>query len=250
MLNKVKESLKSLRLKFSAENLDMLLKEANDNEYSYLQFLETILEQEEKNKFTNKIKRNLKISGLPVMKTIQEFDFKFQTTVTKRQVKGWMDFSWLENRENIIFMGPPGVGKTHLAISLGYESIQNGQKVKFYSMQSLVENMIIADSDNRFTVYLKKLLKNDLIIIDELGYLPLKPIYANLFFQLVNKAYEYRSLIITSNKTFEEWGTFFGNQTIASAIIDRLLHHAEPVIMNGDSYRLKENTKFQMKEVS
>ena len=140
-------------------------------------------------------------------------------------------------------MGPTGVGKTHLAISIGYEAIQNGQKVIFISLQSLMETMILEEANNNFNEYLKKILGNDLIIIDELGYLPMKPIYANLFFQLINSAYEYRSLIITSNKSFTEWGSFFGNQTIASAILDRLLHHANPILMEGDSYRLR-NTNF------
>ena len=106
-------------------------------------------------------------------------------------------------------------------------------------MQTLMEEMIISEAEKTFSEYLKKIMKYDLIIIDELGYLPLNPVYANLFFQLINQCYEYRSIMITSNKLFNEWGTFFGNQTIASAILDRLLHHAESIILNGDSYRLK-----------
>ncbi len=108
-------------------------------------------------------------------------------------------------------------------------------------MQTLMEEMILAEHDNAFNLYLKKILKFDLIIIDELGYLPLKPIYANLFFQLINECYEFRSIIITSNKLFTEWGSFFGDDTIVTAILDRLMHHCEAIVLNGDSYRMKDN---------
>ena len=119
-------------------------------------------------------------------------------------------------------------------------AIFKNYKVVFYSLPRLIEDMILAEDQRSFDRWLKTVLKNDLLIIDELGYLPLKPVYANLFFQLVNQCYEYRSLLITSNKLFSEWGAYFGNQTIAAAILDRLLHHAEAVVLNGDSYRLKD----------
>jgi len=137
-------------------------------------------------------------------------------------------------------MGAPGVGKTHLSIATGFSAIHNDYKVIFYSMQNLMEEMIIFEAEGKFENFIKKIQKFDLIIIDELGYLPLKPIYANLFFQLINHCYEYRSIMITSNKLFSEWSSFFGDNTIVTAILDRLMHHCEAIILNGDSYRLKD----------
>ncbi len=240
MLETVKARLRLIRCYHLANGLESALQQAQDNEASYLTFLDHLLSQELAGRDQHRLKRQLKQAQFPALKTIDDFDFGFQTTIHKKQVNGWLTCDWIEQRRNTILMGPPGVGKTHLAIAMGYAAIFKSFKVIFYPLPHLIETMILAEDDRSFDRWLKAVLKNDLIIIDELGYLPLKPVYANLFFQLVNQCYEYRSLLITSNKLFTEWGAYFGNQTIATAILDRLLHHAEAVVLNGDSYRLKD----------
>lgn len=240
MLETVKDRLRQIRCYHLASGLEVSLQQAQDKEVSYLTFLDDLLSQELAGRDQHRLKRQLKQAKFPVVKTVDDFDFGFQTTINKKQVNGWLNCDWLEQRQNKILMGPPGVGKTHLAIAVGYAAIFKYYKVVFYSLPRLIEEMILAEDNRSFDRWLKTVLKNDLIIIDELGYLPLKPVYANLFFQVINQCYEYRSLLITSNKLFTEWGAYFGNQTMATAILDRLLHHAEAVVLNGDSYRLKD----------
>lgn len=240
MIERIKRNLKRVRCFHTINNLEIILKNATDNNVSYMSFLDDLLMRECEMRSQRKIKFHLKQSKLPGIKTFEEFDFTYQHSVTKRQINEWKTFTWLDNRENKILMGPPGVGKTHLAISCAYEAIQKGYTAIFYSMNDLIDDLLIANYQKTLSVFMKKLLKKDMLIIDEMGFLPLKPEHSNLFFQLINEFYEYRSIILTSNKLFNEWGSTFGDQVIATAILDRLLHHAEPVILAGDSYRMKD----------
>lgn len=243
MVNQVKQNLKRIRCYHSINHLESSIQKANENELSYLEFLHQFLQLECQHRDQTKIERNLKKSGFPMIKTFDDFDFSYQQTITKRRIKEWLSFAWLEQRENKILMGPPGVGKTHLAVSLGYEAIQKGYKVKFFSMNDLIDEMLFATQQNIFKELLKKYLKFDLLIVDEIGYLPIKQDHANLFFHLINEWYEFRSIVITSNKLFQEWGSAFGDQVITTAIVDRLLHHAEAILIEGDSYRMKGKIK-------
>jgi DNA replication protein DnaC len=239
MLEKIQDMLREIRCYHTANELAPIIERAKQNDISYLEFIEDLLKLEMQSRMKTRVKRYLKLANFPALRTIEEFDFRFQTSITKRDVNEWLTFSWIEQRANKILMGAPGVGKTHLALGTGYSAIHKGYKVVFFTMQTLMEDMIIADKGGVFNEMIKKIMRNDLIIIDELGYIPFKSIYANLFFQFINSCYENRSLIITSNKLFNEWDTLFNDQTIATAILDRLLHHCEPVVLSGDSYRLR-----------
>jgi len=239
MIERVKRNLKRTRCFHSINLLDSSLKYAQENDLSYLAFLDHLLSRECSYRDQTAIDRNLKKSNLPFLKTFDDFDYSYQHAISKRLVAEWETFDWLDKRENKIFMGPPGVGKTHLAVALGYAAVQRGYQVKFYTMNDLVDEMLLASYDEKFKDWLKRTAKHDLIIIDEIGYLPVKAAVASLFFQLINELYELRSVVITSNKLVQEWGSAFGDHVITSAILDRLLHHAQAIIIEGDSYRLK-----------
>jgi DNA replication protein DnaC len=239
MIERVTRNLKKIRCYHTINNLEVILKNASENELSYLSFLDDLLKRECDLRSQRKISLYIKQAKLPTIKSFDEFDFTYQHSVTRRQINEWKTFSWLDKRENKILMGPPGVGKTHLAIAIAYEAIQNGYTALFYSMNDLIDEMVIANHQGSIQLFLKTLLRRDLLVIDEMGFLPLKSEHSSLFFQLINEFYEFRSIILTSNKLFNEWGSTFGDQVIASAILDRLLHHAEPIVLAGDSYRMK-----------
>lgn len=239
MIETTKQYLKRVRCHHIINNLESAIAYAESKDMSYLELLHYLLEKENSGRNQTSIKRKLKQAKLPSIKTFDEFDFAYQHSITKQKTKEWLSFVWLEQRENIILMGPPGVGKTHVAISLCFEAVKSGYRAVFHSMNDIIEDLILAEADGELNPFLVKLAKNDLIVIDEMGYLPLNPKAANLFFQLVNHLYEFRSIVITSNRLFNEWGVTFNDNVIATAILDRLLHHSQTVTMLGDSFRLK-----------
>ena len=240
MISQLQQGLRSLKCYHMANVLEEVVQISKENDLSYLDCLNRLVEYELKNRKLNRIKIQFRRAGLPYEKLLEEFDFKYQTSISKRQVNGWLDFSWIDNRENKLFLGPSGVGKTHLAIGLSREALQKGYKVRYFSMCDFVEEMIIKEASSSSKGWLKELLRNDLIVLDEIGYLPIDPWYTHLFFQFINECYEYRSVLITSNKMPAQWGSYFGDESVAMAILDRLMHHSEIVILNGDSYRLKD----------
>jgi len=182
----------------------------------------------------------MKRAGFPVAKHLDEFDYRIQTTITKRQVSRLLDFSFVDNRENLVFIGPPGVGKTHLATGIGIKAVETGYKVFFTTAMGLIEALDIAEIKGQLKKKISAVLKFDLVVIDELGYLPMNKKGMFNLFQLINALYEYRSLIITTNKDFTSWGDFFFDDNIAVPVVDRIIHHSHIFMLGGESYRLRQ----------
>jgi|SRR5690554_6712704 len=239
-LDNIAKQLRSLRLGAAASQLATLVATAEANEESYLSFAESLVSHEITQRNVNRIKRHYKQAQFPNEKRLDVFDYRHQTTVTKRQINGLLDFSFIDERQNVIFIGPPGVGKTHLAIGIGHEAIQAGYKVLFRNALTLVEELELAEMKGELKKRLTQLSKYDLIIIDELGYLPMSRQSRYNLFQLINSLYEYRSIILTTNKDFTSWGEFFHDDNVAVPIIDRIIHHSHIFMLGGESYRLKE----------
>ncbi len=238
---RVKEAARRLHLANLEENLDALVSRAEGATMGYLEFLDLVLEDEtgvrEGRRFTNA----LKLSGLPHHKTIDEFDFAFQPDLDQRKVKDLATLGFVEGRANVALLGPPGVGKTMLAVGLAVAACQSGFSVYFSTLDDVVRNLKEAEATGRIAKKLQTYLKPSVLVIDEVGYLPLARAEANMVFQLVTRRYERGSIILTSNKAFSEWGQVFGDDVLASAILDRLLHHCDVISINGPSYRLKDH---------
>jgi len=230
---------RELRFNCIADSLEQLLAQAESNEISYLQFAELLVDHELKVRNAKRIELNRRKAGFPVIKTLEEFDYRHQSTITKRQVNQLLDFNFIDHRSNLIFIGPPGVGKTHLATGIGLKAIDAGYKVLFLSTLTLMETLELAELKGVLKSKMNSLLKFDVLIIDELGYLPMNKKGMYNLFQLINSFYEYRSIILTTNKDFTNWGEFFADDNVAVPIVDRLIHHSYIFMLGGESYRLK-----------
>jgi DNA replication protein DnaC len=232
--------LSGLKLQGIAQNIEAELNEAEAGKHSYLNFFKAVLESEITWRRERKLKRNLAGAHFPAIKQIDDFDPRKVKGITKTDIANLLDLRWLDNHENILFFGPPGVGKTHMAISLGMKAVETGYTVCFERMTNLVRLLKSTDIQRRSLFRINRLNKVDLVIIDEIGYTPIERKEANLFFNLVSELYEKSSLIITSNKNFDDWAEMLGDRIMTTALLDRLLHHAKVFSLDGESYRIKQ----------
>jgi len=240
---RVVEQLTRLRLRYVADRLDAVLNDAARAEPTYLDFLDSVLRQEVDAKQRTRVAMGLKIAHFPTVKTLDEFDFKFQPSVDQRLVRELATARFLAQAENVLIFGAPGVGKTHLAIAIGRAVVEAGHSVLFTSATALLAALSKAETDGQLADRLMFYTKPKLLIIDELGYLPFERRSANLFFQLVARRYERASLLITTNQLVTQWGTVFGDDVLAAAILDRLLHHSHTLMIKGESFRLRQKKK-------
>jgi DNA replication protein DnaC len=238
-IDRITQQYRSLCLSGIADHLEQLLSQAEANESSYLHFAESLVLYEQQQRNGKRIEQNRRRAGFPLHKHLEEFDYRFQTTISKREGNSLLDFGFIDNRDNVVFIGSPGVGKTHLAIGNGLKAIEAGYKVGFHTALGLMETLELAELKGELKKKINQLIKFDCLIIDELGYLPMNKQGMHNLFQLINALYEYRSIILTTNKAFTDWGEFFFDDNVAVPIIDRLIHHSHIFMLGGESYRLK-----------
>lgn len=242
-VERLQEHLQRLRLFKSKERLEALLQDAAAQELSYSDFLDRVLTEEVASKTAKNVTMRTSLARFPFTKSLESFDFGYQPSLDKKQLQQLALCHFLEHGENVVILGPPGVGKTHLAVGLGLKAIEQGYRVLFTTAAAMLTALTRALTEGRLEEKLKVYTVPRLLIIDEIGYLPIDRTGANLVFQLISRRYERGPMILTSNQSFGAWGDVFGDRVIATAILDRVLHHAITINIRGNSYRLKEKLK-------
>ena len=237
--SRTSEYLKSLALHAVSLHLQQEVENATKAKLSYQEFLNRLLELEVVSHIDRSVNRHIQTAGFPMLRHLEAFDFTYQPQLDEKLLRELGNLGFLAEAKNILLLGAPGVGKTHLAIALGVKACQQRKRVLFYTAEQLAEQLAAADASHSLARLLKNLTRVDLLVIDELGYLQLSKRTASLFFQLVSKRYEKGSIIVTSNKAPEQWGEIFQDDVLAAAILDRLLHHSYPFFIQGKSYRMK-----------
>jgi DNA replication protein DnaC len=235
--------LERLRLEHLENQLDAVCEQASQRQLNYKDFLAQALQTEWQGRFQRNVEARLKLARFPWIKTLEQFEFDFQPSLDRKQIRELAGMSFVERSHNVILLGPPGVGKTHLAIALGVKAVEAGYSVLFLTLEQLMTRLLKAFNENRLDRTLQQLSYPKLLIVDEIGYLPLSNTEASLFFRLVARRYEHASMIVTSNKSFLDWGEIFHDPVLATAVLDRLLHYSTTFNIKGESYRLKEKRK-------
>lgn len=231
--------LRTLNLRGVSGSMDELINDAEIQKHSYITFLNSIFSTEISYRINRRVERNMTSAHFPVIKKIDPFNFGRVKGIGKSEVINFLDCRWIDNRENVLFFGPPGIGKTHLSIALGINAVEKGYKVCFERITNLIKLLKTAEIQKTSEYRIKRIMKSDLIIIDEIGYTPIEKREANLFFNLISETYEKASIIVTSNKSFESWAEMMDDSIMTTALLDRLLHHARVFNLDGESYRIK-----------
>ena len=240
MYEQTVDLLSSLKLRGILRGLDEEINEAEGQRVSYLSFLNSLLKEEIADRRERRLRRNMTAAHFPVEKRLEDFEFGRVKGITKSEVSQLLDFRWIDNHENLLWFGPPGIGKSHMSIALGIKAVEAGYTVCFERIINLIKLLKTSQIQRASGFRINRILKADVVIIDEIGYTPIERREANLFFNLISELYERSSIIITSNKGFDSWADMLGDEVMTTALLDRLLHHAKVFNLDGESYRLME----------
>ena len=240
---RLRAQLADLKMPGALEALDEILRQLDGGTLAAPAALEALLGAQISLRNNRRLVAAMRSSRLPAIKTLADFDFSFQPSLKREQIDSLHSLGFLERRENVVLLGPPGVGKTHLAISLAIAAAQSGRRVYYGTLADLITSLEEAQQAGRLTQRLKTLIFPSLLVVDEIGYLPISRTGAMLFFQLMSRRYETGATILTSNKGFDEWGEVFGDEVMAGALIDRLVHHCHIVNIRGNSYRMRQHAE-------
>ena len=240
---RIAAQLADLKMPGALEALDEVLAGVDGGGTTAAEAIERLLAAQITLRNSRRLATAMRSSRLPAIKTLADFDFSFQPSVKREQIDSLHELEFLERKENVIFLGPPGVGKTHLAISLAIAAAESGRRVYYGTLTDLIDSLEEAQAAGRLNHRLKTLTHPALLVVDEIGYLPVTRSGAILFFQLVNRRYEHASTVVTSNKGFEQWGEILHDEVMAAALLDRLLHRCHMVNIRGNSYRMRRHVE-------